>query len=512
MLDDVGLFTPYSTIKPLIGDDLGQWAPELDRDRVASYQKYDEIYWSHTDAFKLTQRGDDEHPIYVPNPKMIVDTTAHFFMKGLEITTEKEGELKDALDAFLKRELFIPKFHEAKHSGVTRGDFILHLTADPNKPKGSRLSINSVDPAMYFPEFDDDDLDRILAVNLVEQILDPDDPWDPTKLRIRRQRYEIVTLGGKRRILSELALYEVRDWWKASRVKVKEVMAPKLLPPEINQIPVYAFKNISWQGQPFGSSEIRGYERLQSGINQSVSDEDLALALEGLGVYATDASPPVDSEGNEQNWLIAPGMVITVPGQGFFKRVDGLKTVEPSQSHIEFLVNSLYETSATFRPGAIEALVAESGIALAIKFLPTMAKLEERDEFGVGKLDQFFFDWRAWNAAYEEQRFNEADEIRIILGDKLPENKTDSLNVYNNLLDRKSISKKFYREAVGEIYGITFPDDIEEQMAAEAQEAFEQAQKTAALTQPPPGGNQSNNRGRPNESGGTEATNKGNGA
>jgi hypothetical protein len=509
VLDDVGLFTPYSTIKPLIGEDLGQWAPELDRDRIAAYQKYDEIYWSHTDAFKLTQRGDDDRPIYVPNPKMIVDTTSHFFMKGLKFTTETEGELNDALDEFLKRELFVAKFHEAKHSGVARGDFLLHLTADPTKPQGSRLSVNSVDPAAYFPEFDDDDLDRITAVNLVEQILDPDDPIDPNKVRIRRQRYEVIIVSGKRRVLSELAIYEVRDWWKRSRVKVKEVMPPKLLPEGIEQIPVYAFKNISWQGQPFGSSEIRGYERLQAGINQSISDEELALALEGLGVYATDAGAPVDEEGNEVPWEIAPGKVLELPGGGsYFSRVKGIESVEPSQSHIEFLVNSLYETSGTFRSGLVDAQVAESGIALAIRFLPTSAKLEERDEFGVGRLDQFWFDWRRWNAAYEGRTFDDSEEIKVILGDKLPENKTDALNVLNNLMDRKAISKKFYRESVSELYGITIPDDIEAQMAKEAQEAFEAAQKTAALTNPPPGGNQSNNRSRPNESGGTEATNK----
>lgn len=506
--DDLGVYTPYSTVKPLFGQDLAMWAPELDRDRISAYQKYEEIYWSHTDAFKLEQRGDDDKPIYIPNPKKIVDTTSHFFMKGLTIGTEKEGKLQVALDKLFKRELFYPRFHTAKHSGVTRGDFLFHLSADPNKPEGTRIRLNSLDPASYFPEYDDDDIDRVLAVNLAEQIIDPE---NPTLTQMRVLRYEYVLVDNRRRVTSQEVVYEVLDWWKGkSRKKVLELRPLKLLPARITTIPVYHFKNQDWQGQPFGSSEIRGYERLQAGINQSVSDEELALALEGLGVYATDSGPPVDSEGNDIDWEIAPGRVMELGQGGSFRRVEGVNSVKPFQDHLEFLVNSLYETSATFRSGEIDAQVAESGIALAIKFLPTLAKIEERDTAGVGVLEQLFFDWKAWHFEYENEQLGD-EEIKVTLGEKLPQNKSDLLNVYNNMIDRKTIPKSFYREKVGELYGITFPDNIDTLLEKEAQAAFEDAQKRAELGGPTPNGtdaNQSNNRNRPNESGGTEANNK----
>jgi len=512
--DDPGVYTPYSTVKPLFGQDLALWAPDLDRDRISAYQKYEEIYWSHTDAFKLTQRGDDDQPIYVPNPKKIVDTTSHFFLKGLKVSAEKEGNLQTALDKLFKRELFYPRFHTAKHSGVTRGDFLMHLSADPTKPPGTRIRLNSLDPAVYFPEYDDDDVDRIVAVNLAEQIIDPDNPTQ-TQMRVLRYQYRIV--GGRRRVTSQETIYEVLDWWKGqSRKKIREVKPEKELPARITTIPVYHFKNQAWQGDPFGSSEIRGYERLQGGINQSVSDEELALALEGLGVYATDSGPPVDSQGNEIDWEIAPGRVMELGAGGQFRRVEGVNSVKPFQDHLDFLVNSLYETSATFRSGEIDAQVAESGIALAIKFLPTAAKLEERDSSGVGVLEQLFFDWKAWHFEYENENLGE-DEVKITLGEKLPENKTDLLNVYNNLVDRKAIPKSFYREQIGEIYGIVFPDNIDALLQKEAQEAFEEAQKRAELGAVPNAKgndadgnpvNNSNNKNRPNESGGTEANNK----
>jgi hypothetical protein len=508
---DPTVFTPYSGVKPLMNDGKNLWAPETDRDRIGAYQKFEEIYWSHDTAFQL-QDDSLERPVFIPNPRVICDSTSHFWMKGFEVVSR--GATQGALDAFLDREEFIPKFHVAKHSGVVRGDFVLHLTADPTKPEGSRVSVNSVDPGMYFPEFDDHNLDRILAVNLVEQILDP----VTEKPLIHRLRYRYVMVGAQRKVTSQEAWYEVKDWFKETRVQIKQLRAEVLLPDPIDTIPVYLFKNQPWQGDPFGSSEIRGYEALQQRINQSATDEDMALALEGLGVYTTDAPPPTDEEGTELAWNIVPGRVVQTPAGAKFERVKGVSSVEPFQSHIDMMVEGMYESSATFRAQLIDDKTAESGIALAIRFLPTLAKLEERDFFGVARLTQFFFDWKNWHAAFEGQVL--PGDIEIVLGDKLPNNKTDKLNVYNNLLDRKAISKKWYREQVGELYGVEIPADMEKQIEDENRAAMElmqefqpadtkspdsSAQSGGGGNQTNGNGNQSNNRNRTNESGGTEA-------
>jgi hypothetical protein len=471
------------------------WAPETDRDRINSYQKYEEIYWSHDTAFRL-QDDTNERPVFMPTPRVIVDTTSHFWMKGLQISSK--GATGAALDEFLDREEFLPKFHVAKHSGVVRGDFVLHLTADPTKLEGTRISVNSVDPGSYFPEFDDQNLDRILAVNLVEQVMDP---IEPDKVFIHRLRYRYVLVGTQRAVTSQEAWYEVQDWFKETRVVVKTIRQEQLLPAPIDTIPVYHFKNQPWQGDPYGSSELRGYEAIQQRINQSATDEDVALALEGLGVYATDAPPPTDEDGNELPWGIVPGRVVETPSGATFARVKGISTVEPFQSHINMMIDGVYEASATFRPHDVDAQVAASGIALAIRFLPTTAKLEERDLFGVARLEQFFFDWKSWHTAFESSTLD--GDILIILGDKLPTNKTDTLNVYNNLVDRKSVSKKWYREQVAELYGLDMPTNMDTQIEAENRAAMEFMQ--TVIPTPPPDGNQSNNANRPNESGGTEA-------
>lgn len=523
--------TPYSTVKPLL-DDLPYWVPEEEQERIASYFKYDDIYWNVKESFKLALVDEDAGPIYVPRARTIVDTTSHYLLKGLTIVApEGSKELVEALDKLFKRERFYSKFHIAKHAGVARGDFVLHVTADETKPEGKRISINSVHPAAYFPVYDDWDPDKLVKVHLAEQF--ERNETGQKKTYIRRLTYSYVQVGSNRRVQREEGMFEEKDWFDpAKQRKVRQLLKTELLPEGITTIPVYHFKNIDWDGEDYGRSELSGFERLLQGINQTVTDEEVALALEGLGVYATDAAGPVDPETNtEMPWTISPAKVMQVPLGSYFKRVEGVGTVTPMLDHIRYLDETLFEGSATtdVARGAVDAMTAQSGIALAIKFLPTLAKITERDHAGLGTLDQLFFDWKAWHNAYEGQDFGDV-EIEAKIGEKLPENRTEKLNELNNMLDRHVISLEYYRQQMEEL-GYKFPDDMAEQIAKEQLEKFEFAQKLALLQNPDAGGgededpgagksgvagrppagqerqkvNNSNNRNRPNESGGTEA-------
>jgi len=97
------------------------------------------------------------------------------------------------------------------------------------------------------------------------------------------------------------------------------------------------------------------------------------------------------------------------------------------------------------------------------------------------------------------------------------------LNELNNMFDREIISVKFYRAEMEKL-GYKFPDDIDEQIDEDNQKKAEQAAAMAppgladnaldaanGQKPPPPNGgmrekNRSNNRNKPNESAGTEAT------
>lgn len=524
--------TPYSTASPFLGPKEAWISNDYDGERIAAYKFYQDLYWSEDQVLQLIRRNEDGRGVYVPKPKVIADTTAHYLLKGLQIGVtdpEKNRELQTFIDNFIKRERFHSRFQVAKLAGVTRGDWVFHLTANPTKPEGSRLSLNSIDPACYFPQFDTDDLEKRTGAKIVEQSVHPD---DPTKVVLKVLHYwQEYDLDGNLvapTVWREEALFEVKDWDIPSKaVKVRQLLQPSPLPPDIPAIPLYHFKNAEWDGFDFGNSELKGYERIFQAIDQAISDEEIALALVGLGVYATDAGRP-KVNGVEQDWIVAPGTVWEMPGATMVKRLEGISTVTPVLDHVRYLEDVLMEASATSKiaVGEVDVQTAESGIALALKFLPTLAKIEYRDVAGVEVLTQMWYDWKFWVKAYEGQDYTEID-INIELGDKLPLDRSKRIDELNNMFDRKVISAKYYRQEMTSL-GYEFPDDIaqeiidEEIARAEAMMATQQQQFGGGDDDeegvPGPGGrlqgagdtlprtNNSNNRDRVNESNGSEAS------
>lgn len=518
-------FTQWSSLTSIMGTPPG-WIPEEDRQRIQSYLKYDQLYWNDPTQFSLRVL-EGEEPLYIPNARTIVDTTAHYVLKGLSLKVPgAEGAnsgLRVALDAFLDRELFYSRFHMAKHSGIARGDFVMHLTGNPNKPEGTRLSLNSVDPASVFPIYHDDIPDKLVGCHIAEQYWLPAEP-DKTRIRKLTYRLEENELTGERKISREEGIYELEPKWYGPTPKlVKQTIPFGYLDPAITSIPVYWFKNLGWDGQIYGSSELRGFETLIQAVSQGSTDISMALALEGLGVYATDGGRPVSDSGVETDWEVSPGKVMEVPAGAYFRRVEGVGSITPAMDHLNYIESKLREGTSLsdVALGRIDVQTAQSGIALAIKFMPTLAKVEERDISGLGKLKQLFYDWKTWHMVFEKQKLE--GEIVPEIGDKLPQNRTERVNELNNMLDRKIISRKYYREEMGKL-GYIFPPDIEAQVEedqrkeAEAKAAAAPANlqqnaidaATGALPPPAGGGmaekaNKSNNRARTNESNGTES-------
>jgi len=142
-------------------------------------------------------------------------------------------------------------------------------------------------------------------------------------------------------------------------------------------------------------------------------------------------------------------------------------------------------------------------LPLAIKFMPTLAKVEERDTSGLARLKQLFYDWRIWHGVFE--RTNLTSEIVPEIGDKLPTDRTARVNELNNMFDRRVISRKYYRQEMEKL-GYSFPDSID--VDIEADLALDQKYKAAVAgetEEDSDGENNSNNASRPNESAGTEA-------
>lgn len=545
------MFTPYSSLDTMLGK-LPAWWPEEEQQRIASYEKYDQMYWNDPTQYAIRVL-ENEQPIYVPNARVIVDTTAQYLMKGLQIVAASGGDnstpmtaadaRKDAqasdkspaqksLESFLKRERFMSKYTINKRAGITRGDSAFHITADPAKPVGSRISIDTLHPGMVWKVTDPDDPDKVIRIHLVEQYVRPN---EPEKIYIRKLTYEKVTEGGKRRISREEGIYELsgeKGYWFGPTPELRQVVMPlELLPEQITQFPVYWFNNIDWESQLYGSSELRGLEFLEWAVSQGTTDTQMALSLEGLGVYATDGGRPVDNSGNEVDWEIIPGGVMEVPAGSYFRRVEGIQSITPMMDQLKYLEQKMFAATGMtdVALGEVDVQVAQSGIALAIKFMPTLARIEDRDTAQLELLQQMFFDLRSWFAAYDPQ--SQIPEVDLhIAKSKLPVDRVALLNELNNMYDRKIISRRFYRERAAEL-GYIIPADEDKQILEEAKVASQisalsappglqaNAQAAAAGQKPITNanggnndptvdntGNQSNNQSRPNESSGTEAT------
>jgi len=255
----------------------------------------------------------------------------------------------------------------------------------------------------------------------------------------------------------------------------------------------------------------------------------MALALEGLGVYATDGGRPVDDDGTDSVWEVAPGKVMEVPVGSYFRRVEGVGSITPMMEQLKYLESKMFGAAGMtdVALGQVDVQVAQSGIALAIKFMPTLARIEDRDTSFKEVLQQMFHDLKAWFEVYDPGSAIPSVDV-LIDKSKLPVNRTERLNELNNMIDRKIISIRTYRDEIAKL-GITIPADEDQQIAKEAKEAVERAQQAMPPGSPQNGdeggagsapntsadgsntdnvdnsSNSSNNRNRPNESSGTEA-------
>lgn len=549
------LFTPWSSLDNMLGKPPFWW-PEEERDRVQSYEKYDQMYWNDPTQYAIRVL-ENEQPIYVPNARVIVNTTSMYLLKGLQLVatssdtatpmTGEDAERDKAsdnnvspaqrvLNNFVKREKVMSKINYNKQAGITRGDSAFHIVADPTKDPGSRISIDTLHPGMVWKVTDDDDPDKVIRIHIVEQFIKPNDPAEEVfirKLTYHRIDKDHPDWAGKRRIAREEHLYKLSGdkgfWYGPTPEKVKTLLEYEMLPEQITHFPVYWFNNIEWESQFYGSSDLRGLEYLEWAVSQGTTDTQMALALEGLGVYATDGGRPVDDAGKETNWEVVPGGVMEVPSGSYFRRVEGVGSITPMMDQLKYLETKMFAAAGMtdVALGQVDVQVAQSGIALAIKFMPTLARIEDRDTSYLEIYQQMFHDINFWFDAYDPG--NRLPEIDLLIAkSKLPVNRVEALNELNNMFDRKVISIRYYRQKAAEM-GYIIPADEDAQILREA----EALAKVAALSAPPGlvenaqaaaagqkpitnanggnnedvdnSGNRSNNGSRPNESSGTEA-------
>lgn len=466
--------TPYSTATALITS-MPTWVNTYDAQRLAAYKLYDDMYHNNPGAFQLMLRGSDDLPVYMPTAKSMINTLARYVGRGFDFAVNPDVGTPNAvtqatqtLTEWFKREAVKSKFQMLKKEYMRFGDGFWYLHADPLKPEGRRISIKTIDPGLMFPITDDLDVDKVVGWDMVEQI----QVGDETKMQI--SRWLKNTAGNEKAkhpffgnpeapVYFQKLQMDVEGW--ETEPKNVVVLEDSYLADGIIHPPIYHWKNNEETGNPFGSSELRSLERVIAGINQAVSDEDLALALAGLGVYSTNAGGPVGDDGQPTSWFIGPGEVIEDEN---FKRINGVQSITPSQDHIKYLESSIDSavgiTDVT--RGQVSADVAESGVALSIRMAPTVDAADEKDLHIKSVFDQLLHDLKSWFKAYEGIDFTEA-EVTTVFGSKLPTNRAADMKELSELLAAGVISAEFYRTELQTKFGYTFPPNMAQQIANE---------------------------------------------
>lgn len=476
-----GIITPYSTAMPFV-QKKPSWVNEYDAQRLASYDLYEDLVRNRPDALQALLRGTDEKPLLIPTAKKIVNTLCRYVLRGWHIDvvpaddpvtgeplTASEEDTNSALIAYgtlFKRERFLTQIRSLKKDLISKGDAYLYIVGDPDKPQNRRLSIRTLDPRIVFPIYEDHDPDTITGIDLIEQYVVGSDSF------IKRQRFLKPSnplhpsFGDYEAPIAREITYLEMDGWedpeKAKQYSGDRTGHPDPLPMEIldgiYHLPIYHFRNNEESGNPFGTSDLSGLEAALAGINQAATDQDLALAMAGLGFYVTDSGAPVDDDGNDVAWIIGPQRVVEVGENKTFQRVSGVASVEPSISHIEFVEDRLNQTTGLndVALGVVDTTVAESGIALEIRMGPLLDATGEKDESALEVLDQFLYDLREWFSVYEDIQIVNVVAISV-LQDKMPKNRAQRMEELKNLYLDGVISLQYYHKILEDEFGFVFP-------------------------------------------------------
>lgn len=457
------------------------WVPAQHQSRVAAYGVYEEVFWSHVGVKKIMNRGLDaaDSPLYVPSARVVVDTMDRYVGPGLTFavnpeigTPETQVAAKQWFGKLFARERFASRYNAAKRDNLLiKGDMLWHITYDPEKPPGARISLHTVDPSSYFPYFEDElppgyevpnpDPNRLGVVKLVELFPEGDE------IVARVQTYDRVSQPGA--ILSSLEVWKQEEWFDPEKSPLRVVIPPTPLPPQVPAIPVYHIPN-GGNGLDFGSSEMRGLLTLQAAMNQGVTDEDLALALMGIGVFATDETTTMRNEAGEVvPAFIFPGVILQ-NAKGL-RRVEGVTDVQPYTDHFARLEGYMGDaTGATDAArGRMEVTEAESGVALRLRLGPTLAKAAIKDQIITDVHAQMFYDlaqgWALLDPGDGIPAFQDV-EVVPMLGEKLPVNRKEAVDLWSTLYVANLVSAASARKALAAV-GFEFDPAEAELLLAE---------------------------------------------
>jgi hypothetical protein len=519
--------SPYDTATPLKAAVPSYVTDPDDILRVRSYVTYANIWDNLPTAFDaLLREGDD--PISrrnVPTVREIIEATNRYLAQDMQtVWTPIPGatvdqvamdEWKARFGSFWAREEVDIKFLSSKRWMLIKGDTVLHITADPSKAEGERVRLTEVEANQYFPIFDPADDERVLGVYLASIVLNDDGDEIVQRIEYRKiitpdqsAEFNGTPIG---QIFYRLGYFEPDGWddrdpdnelkpvdtptWALVPDGVPDPFAGFALDARITAIPVYHIRNRRRGGKVgrFGVSEIQGLETVFAGIIQNMSDEDLTVAMDGIGVYWTTSGKSRDKDGKEVPWTIGPGSMAELEPDGALGRVEGVGSVQPYQDHIGALTGAARGANGVplVASGNVPTDVALSGVALRLHFMPTLAANAEREAEMASKWSHILYGLlNMWFPVYEGWQALPL-QPSVAFGDPLPPDRTAILAEVTALLSPvQLVSKEWAVQYLAEKLGYDFPKDMLTTAASEAQAALdaEAAQIAANAGQTPQDG------------------------
>lgn len=490
----------YNSVITTMARPMPNWvADETDAARVAAYDAYSDMFNNVPETFRLALRGVEDKPVYVPSAAIIIEATNRYLAKDWAWIVKSVGGDATAVEAataamrnLFAREEMRSKFYSIKRNMLLKGDSAWHITLDASKAEGTRITISEIDPRNLFAIPDPSDIEKANGYYIVDLLT------VGTNIIARRMEYRKIAtpdqasefgtpIGG---VFSRLTFWEMNAWDDryddsdplkpvatpdpyASDPGYAGILRGMPLPASVTALPVYHNRNKRAGGQPFGTSQIAGVETLIAAINQGASDEDIALALQGLGVYVTTSRKPVDEDGAEVEWSIAPGTVIEMASrEDTFIRVPGIDDLEPSQDHLAYLEEKMKQSSglSDVAVGRVDVQVAQSGVALRLEMAPILSGNEEKEVELRGRMDQMLHDLLFYWLPLDGSPAPDPLDVSVenSFGDPLPLDRAAIIAEVKELVGIGLMSKEFAVGVIQEKLGYQFPVGMLDKVAAEA--------------------------------------------
>lgn len=482
---------------------------DQDLDRIAAYNTYEDIWSNVPEAFdKLLRDGDDpKSRRYIPAARGLIEAVNRYLamdpnmvwdpVPGATVSQDQMDAWVAQVAAMMAREEFNIKFLAMKRWWLIRGDALLVISADPLKEQGTRLRITEVPADQYFPMYSGTDGERVIGCYLASIVQDDDDADIIQRIEYRKVLTEDdvsetgAPLGS---IFYRVGFFELDGWDDRAPdpQDLKPVDVPSWadpgdvevspldgypLPALITSIPAYHFRNNRRGGIPgrFGTSELQGLETLLSGMIQNATDEDMAVALMGIGMYWTDSGKPRDAQGREAEWVVAPGTIIELEKDGKLGKVEGVGSVTPMQDHLNFMKTEARDAAAipAVAAGQRDPNQDTSGVALRIEFMPVLAKNMEKEEELASKLTHLLFDLATmWFPAYEGITPPQV-QPSVTFGDPLPTDRAATLKEILDMVTARVVSVEWAQGELASRLGYKFPTGMLASIVAEQEQLLD---------------------------------------